>query len=84
MNNGLTLVDVGLGISRLVLGLQGMRVYDEPFATVAARISTVQVVAGAASLTLVGGALGAGLAALGTLNALARKRAAAISARSSR
>jgi hypothetical protein len=82
VNNGLTLADVGLGISRFVLGLQGIQVSGDSFATVAARVFATQVVAGAAALTLAGGLLGAGLAALGTpLNALARRHAATVNTR---
>jgi len=82
VNNGLTLADFGLGISRFVLGLQGIQVSGDSFATVAARVFATQVVAGAAALTLAGGLLGAGLAALGTpLNALARRHAAAVNTR---
>lgn len=83
VNNGLTLADFGFGISGFVLGLQGIHVsYGTPFATVAARIFATQVVAGAAALTMAGGLLGAGLAALGTpLNALAQRRAAAVNTR---
>jgi hypothetical protein len=83
VNNALTLADIAFGISRFVLGLQGIQVfYGAPFATVAARIFAAQAVAGATALTLAGGLLGAGLAALGTpLNALARRRAAAVNTR---
>lgn len=66
-----------------MLGLQGHQVfYGAPFATVAARVLATQVVAGAAALSLAGGLLGAGFAALGTpLNALARRHAAAVNTR---
>jgi hypothetical protein len=76
VNNGLTLVDVGFGISRFVLGMQGHQVfYGDPFATVAARVFAAQVIASSAALTLAGGLLGAGLAALGTpLNATVQPR----------
>jgi hypothetical protein len=67
LHNGLTLADVGFGISPLVLGLQGVHVSGDSFATVASRMLTVRVVATSAALTLAGGLLGTALAALGTL-----------------
>lgn len=83
VNSGLILADFGFGISGFVLGLQGIHVsYGTPFATVAARTFAAQAVARAAALTLAGGLLGAGLAALGTpLNALAQRRDAAVNTR---